>query len=191
MKAILFITLIAIGELSLVFGVFGCGGVPFTLISSDPTREASPSDSPLWAPEASEAETETAATPDAKLDAPIKLPRPDASRDAGPLEAEASPSPEADPPEASTCTPLPTSTFACGTDRVLVSAPDQFCVALNNVTTAPGVATSTPPECRCAETYNCACILAAIPNPCGSQTVARCLDKGAPLMRPGSTVVCQ
>lgn len=26
----------------------------------------------------------------------------------------------------------------------------------------------TPPECRCQETYTCACILAAIPDPCGN-----------------------
>lgn len=188
MKAVLFIVLVAAGELALVFGVFSCGGAPFTLIPADPHPEASPFDSPLWSPEADPLEAE----------ASFRLPRPEAGLDA-PHEAEASTieASEASPIEAEAgqpqeaCVPIPPSAFSCGTDRVALLAPTDFCVDEALPMTAPGHAVPTPTPCRCD--YNCRCILAVDPNPCAvyGQTVLRCLDNGAPGMKPGSTVVCQ
>jgi len=187
--AYLFIAIIALLELALIFGAFGCGGAAFTLLGPDPTGEAGP-------PEASpsEASPPEETPPDARLPDAFKAPKPDAgapdaSHEAEATEASIEASPDADASDA--CTPIPPSAFTCGTDRIAVLAPGDFCVDEAAATTAPGHSIPTPNPCRCD--YNCRCILAADPNPCAvyGQTVARCIDNGAPGMKPGSVVVCQ
>jgi hypothetical protein len=185
--AYFFIIIIALLELALIFGAFGCGGAAFTILGPDPTGEAGP-------PEANPIEeiTQEATAPDA-----FKAPKPEAGApdvfheaDASPIEASPIEA-EAGQPPPDVCSPIPASAFSCGTDRIAVLAPGDFCVDEAAQTTAPGHSTPTPNACRCD--YNCRCILAANPNPCAiyGQTVARCIDNGAPGMKPGSVVVCQ
>jgi hypothetical protein len=66
------------------------------------------------------------------------------------------------------CSPLTGFTYACtlGAHTVEATAPGEVCVTgINDGVIAPA---PTPTDCQCAETYNCACVLAAIEGPCGS-----------------------
>ena len=86
-------------------------------------------------------------------------PPPDAGHDAPPPPADAghdSPAPPAD-----VCAPpVPSTSSFCGG----ITTPASYCIvyAGGTIYQAP-----TPPSCAlCATSYGCACILAALPNPC-------------------------
>jgi len=91
---------------------------------------------------------DTAPPPDAGHDAPSPPPV-DAGHDAPP------------PPPADVCAPpVPNTSSFCGG----ITTPASYCIvyAGGTIYQAP-----TPPSCAlCATSYDCACILAALPNPC-------------------------
>jgi hypothetical protein len=67
----------------------------------------------------------------------------------------------------STCTPLPESSQSCGSDASVIT-PREYCVLSLAGTTGhyPHFAAPMPSGCRCAETYDCACLLAHTSDPC-------------------------
>jgi hypothetical protein len=185
MRAVLFVIALSLGELALIFGTFSCGGAPFTLLGPDPTvSEAGPGDSPPMPPDAPASD----ASEEAKADGPLKIPRPDAGTEAS-IEAatEASSIPEAsteaEAEAAPVCTPIAPYYFACGTNLATTTAPGEFCLAINAGTSVSGMPTPMPSGCRCKETYTCACLLAAIADPCQGRSLQGCGVGNGPALR--------
>ncbi len=167
----------------------GCGGSPFALI--DTVVDGTPAPDAATLPDASPLAPE-AATVDAgpSHDAPADEAAPpaiEAGADVAPVlfEAGADVAAEAAPPEGSTpdaatvdapavCTPLASAVEYCGQSAKALDAPGQYCHSLNNQASGADTIAATPPECQCAGTYTCACIIAHL-DPCPGQ-IATCVS---------------
>lgn len=141
----------------------GCGGAPFSAELADPQNEVAPDaagesggadsgDSGVgggWEDAALDAAGQADATgPDSGQPSP--------ELDAGP--AETSPpetAPEPAPEAGPVCTPISQGGIRC--NNLAYPTPSYFCMN--------GQGSITPPECMCAETYNCDCLRAHV-HPC-------------------------
>jgi hypothetical protein len=155
-----------------LLALLGCGGAPFTSIYADPNALAYGDDA-----RAVRADAEPDVTTESDVSADVAL-------EAGPaLSAEAASMPvEASAP---VCTPFPdgaTGAVSCldGATPIvqMPRMPDQF-VAVNSC----GIRW-TPPECKCVETYTCACMQAH--RACGGAWVSCQMENGSPAVTCGS-----
>jgi hypothetical protein len=81
-----------------------------------------------------------------------------------------------DAADAAACAPSPPATSTCGLNREVISSPGYFCWLSGFGSASPqGTATTTPPACRCADTYNCVCLMAELRPTCGG-VPARCSE---------------
>ncbi len=99
----------------------------------------------------------------------------DGEADATPDKSQTSDGPaEMDATADSACTPPPGGTFQCG--ATTCNGATSYCLAgMIHDSCEP-----LPPECACAETFGCACLLAQVKNPCdvGSLTCIPMHDGG-------------
>jgi hypothetical protein len=125
--------------------------------------------------------TDSTTAPDAPVDASDAAPPADAdasdasdatadAADAHPVDAAPDTAPPSDAGDAATCTPLPDASLTCNGSAC--SADTQYCL----FGSVPNQCLPIPPECQCAETHNCACLLAHA-TPCDGGTFG-CTDFG-------------
>jgi hypothetical protein len=164
----------------------GCSGEAFVLGAADMPDAQSVAvvvavDPPANAPEAG---LPNAGALDATSNTPSMASHPDASPEAAALEAsfdapsdalpDVSPDvskPEAAPPPMDCGTPLSAGSSMCGPYGVNV--PSSYCILVPS----SAYGGTMPRQCQCAGMYTCACLLAAVADPCsGNGTMVRCAD---------------
>jgi len=160
--------------------LIGCGGAPFTLAELGPDAQAEgPSDPmPSVIPDAShEAGFHDAGGSDGAMvsqdgrivfDAQATDGAPDTGSDTaadvvdagapGVTDASADVV-DAGAVEAAPCLPMASSVQYCGQSARQLIAPGQYCASGVN---GPDSILTTPPECQCAGTYTCACLVAHV-----------------------------
>lgn len=165
------------------FALAACGGSPAATLPGETVVVLDPPDAQAVLPEAdppnaAEASSEAPSTdpPDA-ADAADVVPL-GTHFDAGQPETDAADStPEADVAldVSAACTPLSTTLyFPCAGSSMQANGLSQYCESTVGNPPSAGVA-ATPDECRCRETYNCACILPHVT--CGdSSAPVNCFD---------------
>jgi hypothetical protein len=144
--------------LSLLLTAGACGS-PFELAGELPDSGTEPDDAEL--------DSAPPPPPEAGADHRETHPR----HDAGEREAARQDSPPP-PPEDSGhdaghdagCAPYPTTSVACPTGSPYAVTPGEYCVDFISVypTSESSETYSTPPECQCASTYTCACLVASV-----------------------------
>jgi hypothetical protein len=187
----------------------GCGGAPFTIgVDAVPLEGSAPtSDGGLLelkrdagrssvredavGPEVQDGSPEAA---DAREAASEAADAQDAAPDAGEVRDAATEAGDARPDVATgvdastTCTPIVpvmTQIGGCGGNYatgITFSVPSQFCLYILGPTDHWSAAV-TPEACRCAETYNCACVLSEL-SPCPAKTLLVACNE-PPRSQPG------
>jgi hypothetical protein len=163
------------------FLVVGCGS-PFEPQLFAPLPEAStelPETGHMRPVPDTGAPTPETGRPDAGAGAEAAPGRPDAGAGAEAARPDAQPDPEAGAPDAgapdaptppmeASCDLSPTVPYvACpGGDDTSYSQPDSFCLYVDP--TSESSVVPTPPECRCAGDFTCACLALHYADPCAA-----------------------